>query len=383
MKKISHLILVILLIVFLPGCSEEQQAITPSGKTIKIGIVGPMSGPEKAMGEESLEGIQAALHMHPYLKNGDGIKLVVADDQNEPELTVKAFRKLIDSDKVSAVILLSTSASALAVNSIADSHQVPVLVLLATHPEISKNTKFVSQICFDNTFQGKVAALFVCDELLIDRVAVFKNPDSFYSSSLADEFIRKFRSIEGQVTEVISIASETVDYDAILTHLREQNVQLLYLPVAAENVIAISRALREMDWDPMGMGGDGLLTNVLALHPEEVDHLDGFLAIDLYSSTIEATPYGKKAGKVFYSLYETRNSTYPAAGIEGIALLMDAMNRCHNPADSACINTMVHDTVDFEGFMGKITIQPNGKALRPLIVNRIRGEHLEFVVKVY
>ena len=32
--------------------------------------------------------------------------------------------------------------------------------------------------------------------------------------------------------------------------------------------------------------GDGLPTNVLALHPEEVDYLDGFLAIDLYSSTI-------------------------------------------------------------------------------------------------
>jgi len=383
MKNASHLVLVILLVVLLFGCSEEEQIITPSGKSIKIGIIGPMSGPKKAMGEDSLEGIQTALHMHPYLDNGDGIKLVIEDDQNEPELTVKAFRKLVDADKVSAVVLLSTSAAALAVNAIADSYQVPVLVLVATHPEISKKTKFVSQICFDNIFQGKVAALFVRDELLIDRVAVFKNPESFYSSSLADEFIRKFRSIEGRVVEVISITAETVNYDDILPHLREQNVQLLYLPVTAENVIAISKAAGNMGWNPEGMGGDGLLTNVLARQQEKAHHLEGLLAIDFYSHTIEATPYGEKAKKVFRSLYENKKSTYTPSGFEGMAILMDAMNRCHDPADSECINTMIHDTVDFEGLMGKITIQPNGKALRPLIVNRIRGNQLEFVVKVY
>ena len=383
MKNASHLVLVILLLVLLSCCSEEQKAITPSGKSIKIGIIGPMSGPKKALGIENLAGIQTALHMHPYLNNGDGIKLVVEDDQNEPELTVKAFRKLVDEDKVSALILLSTSASALAVNAIADSYQVPVLVLRATHPEISKNTKFVSQICFDNIFQGKVAALFVRDELLLDRVAVFKNQDSFYSSSLAAEFIRKFRSIEGQIIDVISIASEPVDYDAILKHLREQKVQLLYLPVTVENVIAISKAAKNMGWYPKAMGGDGLLDNVIARHPKEVVHLDGLLAIDLYSDTIKTTSYGKKAGKVFRSLYGTLNSFYPASGFEGISILMDAMNRCYDPADSECINTMLHDTVDFKGLMGNITIQPDGKALRPLIVNRIRGRQLEFVVKVY
>lgn len=383
MNNARYLVLVILLLVLLSCRSEEQQTITPSGKNIKIGVIGPMSGLKKALGKENLAGIQTALHMHPYLNNGDGIKLVVEDDQNEPELTVKAFRKLVDADKVSAVILLSTSASALAVNAIADNYQVPVLVLRATHPEISKNNKFVSQICFDNIFQGKVAALFVRDELLLDRVAVFKNPDSFYSSSLADEFIRKFRSVEGQVNDVISIGSESVDYDAILKHLREKKIQLLYVPVTAENVIAISKAAENLGWYPKAMGGDGLLDNVVSRHPKEVVHLDGLLAIDLYSDTIATTSYAKKAGKVFRSLHGTQNSFNPASGFEGISILMHAMNRCQNPADSECINTMLHNTVDFKGLMGNITIQPNGKALRPLIVNRIRGNQLEFVVKVY
>jgi hypothetical protein len=44
---------------------------------------------------------------------------------------------------------------------------------------------------------------------------------------------------------------------------------------------------------------------------------------------------------------------------------------------------MIHDTSDFEGYMGKISIKSNGKAVRPLIVNIIKNGHMKFVVKVY
>jgi branched-chain amino acid transport system substrate-binding protein len=383
MKKTNTLFLFILLLVFLFGCSEEQKAITPSGNTLKIGIIGPMSGPKQALGEDSLEGIRTALHMQPYLNNGDNIQLIIEDDRNEPELAVKAFKKLAAVDKVKAVIVLSTSGSALAVTNLADSYQVPLLVPLATHPEITEDKKFVSQICFDDTIQGKVAALFVRDELLLKRVAVFKNPYSFHSNALANEFVKKFRAIEGEIQDVILISSDPVDYNATLSRLRDQGVQLLYLPMVVEDVVTVSRELENMNWSPEVMVGDSLLSNVIAQQQTETPYLDGFLTIEMYSSTIEATPYGKKASKVFRSLFKTRNSIHSGAGFEGMAILLDAMNRCHNPAESVCINDKLHDTVDFKGIMGKITIHANGKAERPLILNRIHEDKLEFVVKVY
>ncbi len=383
MKKINSLLPLILLVVLLFGCDRTKQSVIPSGKTIKIGVIGPMSGPEKALGLDSMEGLQTALLMHPYLHNGDALELVVEDDKNKPERTVKDFRKLVTEDKVSAIILLSASASALAVNSIADNYHIPVLVLLATHPGISKDTKFVSQLCFDNIFQGKVAALFVRDELLIERAAVFINPDSSYSSSLADEFMRKFRSIEGQIVDVIPVTAHTVDFEKIVSLLRDQDIQLLYLPVTAGDVVNIARALKKIDWKPKVMGSDGLLTNVLDRYPESVHLLNGFFTIELYSKMDEKSSYAEKVLKFFRSHYKTRDSIYPAAGFEGTTLLMDVMNRCKNPAENECINTQLHNTTNFEGLMGKITIRANGKVQRPLIVNRIRENRLKLVVKVY
>ncbi len=384
MNKIITSILVLLFAVGLYGCSEEQEEITPSGKSIKVGFIGPMSGADKVLGEDSLRGVQTALHMKPYLNNGDSVELLIEDDKNIPQLTVKAFVKLVEKDKVAAVIVASSSASGLSINALADQYQIPVVILLASHPDISKNTKFVVQVCFDNNFQANVAALFVRDELFLERVAVLKNPDSYHSSSLADEFTRRFRNTEGQVIEVIELSSKIIDYGEILSRLREEDVQLLYLPMAVGNVVAISKELSKIKWKPRVMGGDGLLARAFAESPKDVRLLEGFYAIDLYSNTMEKTPSGIAAAKVFRSLFKKRRkSTFPAIGFEGMGVLMNAMDRCYKSSDKHCLNRKLHNTVDFEGLMGNITILANGKASRPLVVNRIRRGQLESVVKVY
>jgi len=383
MKKSIQTILALLLLLLLPACGEDQ-AITPSGKTVKIGVIGPMSGPKKIIGETALQGIQTALHLYPYLENGDKIQLIIEDDQNQPKLTIKAFKKIIHSEKnISAILLLSTSSSGLALNNIADDYQIPVLVLLASHPEISKNKKFVNQICFDNTIQGKVAGLFIRDELLINRVAVLNNPDSFHSTSLADEFISTFQSIQGQIVERVSITAETTDYKKILERLRDQNVELIYMPVAADNIIAIAKTLKKMKWAPEMMSSDGAfakLSNKLGRNSRLIKKL---FTIDFYANNLERGSLGKKAYRVYSTLFKTQGTTYTGVGFEGTVLLKDAMDRCDNPADNKCVNRMIRMTENFEGLMGQITVTSSGKTLRPLIVNRIRNNQLEFVVKVY
>jgi branched-chain amino acid transport system substrate-binding protein len=378
MKRRIHILAVFLsLVLALHGCDRSR--IQPSGETIKVGIIGPFSGSELAKGNEGLKGIQTAQQLQPYLENGDAIELVVEDDQNQPAMTLEAVRKLTEDDEVSAIITLSSSSPMLAVSSVADSFQTPVLAALAAHPDTTKDNRFVSQLCFDTVFQGAVAALYVRDELLIDRVAIFSNPESTYSSHLSAEFAKKFESLGGEITDFASLPKTFDDAQNLLETVQSKNPELLYLPIDAQKVIRIARSAEDLGWKPLMMGSDGLLATAMVQHQDELGLLEGMLATDFAGSKIPLTSFGQRAA----AIYEGTATTYAVLGIEAYALVANAINRCYDPSNKACINRMIRSTRDFTGVMGKISIESNGKALRPLVVNAIENGRMNFIVKVY
>jgi branched-chain amino acid transport system substrate-binding protein len=382
MKNVFHL-LILVFFVFCLGACDPESAITPSGKTIKIGIIAPFSGPVFSYGEEGVKGIRIAMQLQPYLQNGSRMELVEADDRNDPAMTVKLLKKLVEKDNVAAVITFSSSKPVLAMAKVADEYQTPILAALATHPDITKHNEFITQLLFDDDTQGIVAALFVRDDLLIDTVAVFNNPTSAYSSHLAAEFERKFKSIGGEITNTIFITEETADLSNIVKRVHVRSPELLYLPIKVKDVLRVIREVRKLGWNPKMMGGDGLISTMISQHEEDLDLVDGMLATDIMAHGMPLTPFGKRASKRYRDEYEETGTVYAALGAEAYMILLDAMNRCSDSADRECIKQQIRSTTNFTGTIGNITIGRNGKALRPLCINAIEGGRSKFLFKVY
>lgn len=383
MKHLLYYLLTAVTIT-LASCGHEQEPqVTPSGRIIKVGIIAPFSGMDSAKGEEGLKGINTVTQIIPLLKNGDRIRLIVKNDRNEPENAVKALMELVENDQVSAVLTLSGSSSVLAMAGLADTLKTPIIAALATHPGVTEGNRYVSQICFDNIFQGNVAALFVRDELLMDRVAIFYSSDSFYSKNLAEEFKRKFTDLGGQVTDMVDYPDNTPgntnDASGILKNVRAKNPELLYMPLTAGNVITIIEGIKKTGWDPGLMASDGLLATVVSQYKDKLSLLNGLLATDFFHYTSRGTGFGERLAEK----YEGRATSYTAMGAESFALLLDAMNRCIDPADRSCINYQIRATANFEGLLGNISIGLNGKARRPVVINAIRDNRLKYIVKVY
>ncbi len=366
------------IVVLSSGC-DRRQAIEPSGKTIKIGVIAPFTGTDRAKGEEGLKGIQAAMRLEPYLQNGDAIELLTEDDRDDPLRSLQALRRLVRKERVAAVLTLSSSGPVLEIAAAADTYKTPILALVATHPDITRRSRFVSQLPFDDDFQGAVAALYVRDELLVDRVAVFVTPDSAYSRHLKSTFEKKFQSIGGRITDTVPLTGNADDYESILKRVRAGRPELIYLPIRAEEVIRIIEEADKIGWRPGMMGSDGLLSTVLAKYAKKAHQLDGLRATDLYSHEVPLTPYGEKV----FAPYRGEHTSYAAMGIEGYALLMDAMNRCGDAGDRACINRQIRSTRNFTGVLGRISIGPDGKTDRPLFINAICGGNMKYIVKVY
>src|SRR5689334_20407308 len=71
---------------------------------IKIGVILPLTGPAAAIGQEDLKGIQLAVGEAGGAIAGRPIELVIADDQNTPNVGLTEARRLVENEKVAAVV---------------------------------------------------------------------------------------------------------------------------------------------------------------------------------------------------------------------------------------------------------------------------------------
>lgn len=100
--------------------------------TIKIGMVMPITGQVATYGVQSvnaakmfMEEINAAGGI-----NGKKIELVVEDDEATPAKTTNAFKKMVSSDKVVALVGALTSKCSLAITGEAQQKKIVMISLL-------------------------------------------------------------------------------------------------------------------------------------------------------------------------------------------------------------------------------------------------------------
>lgn len=367
--------------LLLVACNGEQSQFEPSGKVVKVGFLGPLSGVEKSVGENSLLGVKAAMKLQPYLQNGDLVELVLLDDQGDPEVTKDALNALVKEASFSALLYGSSSSVVLSMTSYLDQLKIPTVALRATHPDVT-NAKCVVQLPFDDSFQGTVAALFVMDELIIDKVAVFVEPEDIHSAFLADTFTDTFKEAGGQV-ELIDYPNSQDALKQMLQHLQNMGTQLLYLPINGSKVVNIARRCREIDYHPEVMLSDGVLSRIYLDHTEDVELVEGMMACDVFTFERLSKDYGTKIKEAFERSSTALGTTYTALGAEGMSILLQAMQGCNDSSDRECVNRKLHAISGFSGINGQISISSEGKSERPIFINKIVEGKLVFKVMVY
>jgi branched-chain amino acid transport system substrate-binding protein len=104
-----------------------REVTAQSREPIKIGVILPLTGPSAAIGQEDLKGIQFALEEAGNSIGGRPVQLVVADDQNSPNVGLTEARRLVENEKVSAVLGSLNSAVALAIHAYTTRSKVPYI----------------------------------------------------------------------------------------------------------------------------------------------------------------------------------------------------------------------------------------------------------------
>ena len=123
------------------GCAEKKPSPTPTetpAGPIKIGVLGPLSGPFTPWGGPHLNGAKMAIEEI----NANGgvmgrqLELVVRDTKNNPSESATAFEELVYQENVVAVIGPVSSDVAMATSRKAEELKVPLLLHMAGSDKI-------------------------------------------------------------------------------------------------------------------------------------------------------------------------------------------------------------------------------------------------------
>jgi branched-chain amino acid transport system substrate-binding protein len=382
MKRLNGFFVVLGMVLAVAACNRES-AIVPGGDSIVIGVIAPTEGLQGFKGRQAIAGMRWALQLYPYTDGGTAVKLLVVATEDEPVAVSEALQQLAEDVEVVAVVSLADSDAMLAAAPVANRLAIPVLAASATNPDIVKGGPFVSQVIYDDAFQGAVAALFVRDELLIKKVAVVSNPENAHSRYLAERFGEKFEAIGGEITRQLFLAGAAGDYSAELAGLKQDEPELIYMTVGTEKLLQIGVALRKLKWKPRLMGPDGSLSALVAQFPERIKLFEGMLATDVYTSRAPLTRMGEEYGDLSREVLDELD-TYSVLGIEAVAIIIDAIEKCGEAgATRNCIAGRVRQTRDFAGILGRITIDENGRAIRPLVINSIKKGEIVYRLRVH
>ncbi|MEQ1712908.1 MAG: branched-chain amino acid ABC transporter substrate-binding protein, partial [Hyphomicrobium sp.] len=232
---------------------------------IKVGVGGPLTGPNAAFGAQIKNGVeQAAADINAAGGiNGQKIELVFGDDVSDPKQGVSVANKFA-AEGVKFVVGHFNSGVSIPASDILAENGILQVTPASTNPKYTERGLWNTfRTCGRDDQQGGVAGEFIASALKGKKIAVVHDKTT-YGKGLADE-TRKAMNAKG-VTEVLyeGINTGEKDFSALVGKIKASGAEYLYWGGLHTEGGLIVRQMRDQGVKTVLIGADGIATDEYA-----------------------------------------------------------------------------------------------------------------------
>ena len=345
-----------------------------AAETVKIGVYLPITGGNAIGGQLELDGVKLAHQQYPTV-DGKKIELVVVDNKSDKVESANAVKRLIEKDKVRAIIGTYGSSLAMAGGDVAEKAGIPMVGTSCTNPLVTQGKKYVFRVCFIDPFQGAGAADYALKELKAKSAAMLIEVTEDYSVGLGNFFKQNFTKNGGNVVSVMNYQKGDQDFTAQLTEIISKNPDVLYIPANFAEGAIIMRQARELGAKFSILGGDAMD------NPEMVkiggDSVEGFSYTTFAYSPNMAEKLMSPIQKQFTAQWRKAfPGKDPAAltgcGYDAYLLIYNAIKNAKS-TDPEKITAAIAGTKDMPGVTGTTTINKTHDAEKSVGIIKIEN----------
>src|SRR6478672_4752060 len=257
MKRIAGLVVALAAAVSITGCGGEEDA-----NTIPIAMVGPVTGENAAFGAQMKNGGELAVEDINATGGvlGKKLDLLIGDDACYAEQAVAVANQMIESNVVLVVGHYCSSSSIAASKIYATSNLVQISPA-STNPTFTDDRAGpnIYRVCGRDDQQGSVAGKYLASHFA-DKNIAFVQDKTAYGKGLADETKKAMNEAGKQEVMYEAYTAGEKDYSALVSKLKQANVDVLFFGGYHTEAGLIVRQMRDQGLATVLMGGDALIT---------------------------------------------------------------------------------------------------------------------------
>lgn len=365
-RKLSLLLCLLMLITMITACAKEQGTSTDQGTdsdVIKIGVFEPLTGENGGGGQQETDGIIYANKIYSEVL-GKKVELVIVDNKSDKGEGANAVTRLIEKEKVVAIIGSYGSGVSIAAGDIIKNAKIPTIAPSATNPMVTQGNEFYFRACFLDPFQGRVMANYALGKGAKTAAVIMQNGDD-YSVGLGNFFIDAFKELTGDEKSIVDVSmfqTNDTDFNAILTNIKAKNPDVIFAPSSATTAPLIIKQARALGIKSLIMGGD-TWENPAVIDVAGAD-AEGIALSTFFDESDPATKEAKSFVEGYKKELGDKEPIIPAVaalGYDAYIILLDAIERAGS-TDGTAIKDALNATKDFEGVTGIINFTEEGDA---------------------
>lgn len=377
MKKFTLMLLGLSFLI--TACGGEKEATTKKpdeAATIKIGGLGPLTGPLAIYGVTATNGSKLAFE--EINKNGGilgkQVEFVLFDEKGDSTEAVTAYNRLVDEGVV-ALVGDITSKPSLAVAEIAAQDNMPMITPTGTQFNITEAGPNVFRVCFTDPYQGVILANLAKNNLKANTVAIMVNNSSDYSDGVAEAFIKEAERLGLKIVAKEGYAEGDKDFRAQLTKVAATNPDVLLVPDYYEQVALITTQAREVGVKSTFIGPDGWDGVAKALDSSAYGAVENSYFTNHYSVE-DTNEKVQNFLKAYREKYKDEPSAFSALSYDAAYLMKDAIEKAGSTDKDAIVKAMKES--DFAGVTGHLRFDEKNNPVKAVTVLKVVNGNYTF-----
>jgi branched-chain amino acid transport system substrate-binding protein len=244
MKRILPLFICLTLMLSMlsaPAALAEEEFV--------IGCPQPLTGTNAQPGENALNAVKLAVKQINEAGGVQGkqIRLVSYDDQGSPEEAVKVATKMVEVDKVQAVIGSCISSCVLSSSSIFNNAKIPVFGTGTSPTWMKQGWEYVFRACQNNDFALPLVVKKL-QELGVTKVAIFAGQDDAAVAGV-QTMTALCQEAGIEITASESYAEGNTDFSGQVAKMISSGAQVMFISTFGPTQPLIAKQLRQFGFE--------------------------------------------------------------------------------------------------------------------------------------